>query len=470
MIVEALGLRATRDPQHLALQVGDLELSFDRWWRQSQAVACGLLERSLGRGERVALWSDPANWLDYAVAYFGVLAAGGVAVPLPSSSPAPAAREVLDDCSPQLLVTTSDVAPPPGRPTVSLDELRSTSTARAVPSLSPSEPAQILYTSGTTGRRKGVLASHGNLAAGLPPRRPPYLGHSHHALHAFPMGTNAAQAAMLATLVARPTLVIEPYFEADAFCEVIEACGIGSAFLVPAMITDLVRSGALERHDLSSLVLVSSTAAPLPRDVAGQLLSALPHVTLVDTYTTTEASPAQTVVVVDPSRPGTLGRPADPTALQVRDPQGRPQPAGTPGAVWLRTPGHARRYWGDGEATAAVVDGAWVRTGDIGVMDETGHLSLLDREADLVDAGGHNVSTLRVEDALRRQPGINEAAVFGVTSPGGGSVLAAAVVSDHAIDPAGLRRSLRDLLAPHEVPALLERVERLPHNEGGKVQ
>ncbi len=341
LVEEALRARASRDAHEVALLVDGHALTFASWQSRAHNVATHLVERGLRPGDRVLLWCDPDAWLDYAVALFGVYAAGGVAVPVPSTRPPRVVQEILADAAPTLTLSSTHVpAPAASLPIAPLTEHPADAPVPAVPLTAP---AQILYTSGTTGARKGVLATHANLAAGLPPLRPPYLGHSRRAIHAFPLGTNAAQTALLNTLVARPTLVITPEFDADAFCSLIEHHRIGSAFLVPAMAADLVRTGALARHDVSSLVLVSSTAAPLPRDVAADLLARLPRITLVDTYTTTEASPAQAVMVVDPSSRGTLGRPADPAAISIRGDAGRPVPAGSAGAVWLGTPGETRR-------------------------------------------------------------------------------------------------------------------------------
>jgi hypothetical protein len=325
----------------------------------------------------------------------------------------------------------------------------------------PRDPAQILHTSGTTGRPKGVTATHANLTYGLDPaprRRP--LAHSEHCLHAFALGSNAAQTMLLSALVTRPTTVIAPAFDADGFGALIERYRVGSVFVVPPMAIELVNRRIPERRDLSSVLLFGSTAAALPPAVALALAEALPNATLTNSYTSTEAAPAQLTMVFDPERPGALGRPARPGDLRITDEEGRPVPPGRTGAVWLRSAAPARGY-------AGAPAGPWVPMGDLGYQDEDGYLHLVDRADDVVKSGALAVSTLRVEAVLHEHPAVAEAAVVGVPHPVLGQVLAAAVVpTGQAGD---LRAFLAERLGRHEVPAHIRYIDTLPYNAAGKV-
>ncbi|MFB9532864.1 class I adenylate-forming enzyme family protein [Nonomuraea roseola] len=388
--------------------------------------------------------------------------------------------------------------------------------------VNPGDLAQILYTSGTTGRPKAVGASHANLThdRALRPNRRRF-AHSTRLLHAFPIGTNAAQAMLMNALDAHPTVMTLPTFTAARFARLIESHAVGTVFVVPSMASELLNHGAHERHDLSSVVLLGSAAAALPPALSLRLSAAFPNATLVNYYTSTEAAPAQTVMVFDKDRPAALGRAGFGSALRVTGEDGRRLPPGEVGEIWLRSAAAPRSYIGsrtagenadgrtadtgraDGEAGDLVVaDGAvtgrtaggdvrlaevgggvsgegsgggvfrdgWVRMGDLGYLDRDGYLYLVDRESDVVKSGAFKVSTLQVEAALYEHPGVAEAAVVGVEHPVLGTALAAAVVPRGPdLSVTALRAFLADRLARHEIPHRVLVVADLPRNRSGKV-
>jgi acyl-coenzyme A synthetase/AMP-(fatty) acid ligase len=232
------------------------------------------------------------------------------------------------------------------------------------------------------------------------------------------------------------------------------------------MAIELLSSRVHERYDLSSLVLVGSTAAALPPAVAAGLAKALPGATIVNYYTSTEAAPAQTTMVVDPGRPGSVGRPIG-NGLRVLGPDGEQVPVGETGEIWLRPPASPRTYLG--EAGSPVFRDGWVRMGDLGRLDDAGYLYLVDRESDVVKSGAFKVSTLQVEAALHEHPDVAEAAVVGIPHPVLGSAVAAVVVAAAPLTLPAVRRFLADAVPAHALPTRLLLVEALPHNAAGKV-
>ncbi|GAB2820838.1 hypothetical protein GCM10027176_26530 [Actinoallomurus bryophytorum] len=466
-----LTARAAVDPDRVALQLADGDrLTYREWDRRSDAVAWGMRDRGLRNGDPVGLVFEADGWIDYAVAYCGVQKAGGVAVPLGAHLGAATIAELLVRCGVAGTVHGRS-GPVPATPgwLAGIGELDRNGGPIDV-TVRTGDPAQILHTSGTTGIPKGVAATHANLTYGLDPaprRRP--LAHSRHCLHAFALGSNAAQTMLVNALVAAPTTVIAPGFDAEEFGALVERYRIGSVFVVPSMAIELVNRRIPERHDLSSVLLLGSTAAALPPAVALALTGALPGATLTNSYTSTEAAPAQLTMVFDPDRPGALGRPERPGDVRITDEDGWHVRAGRTGAVWLRSAAPPRGYHDDLAAGTRVFADGWVAMGDLGYQDADGYLHLVDRADDVVKSGALAVSTLRVEAALHEHPAVAETAVVGVPHPVLGQVLAAAVVPAGDVTEADLRAFLADRLGRHELPARIRFTESLPYNAAGKV-
>ncbi|WP_431906795.1 AMP-binding protein [Nonomuraea jabiensis] len=465
---DLLTSRAATDPDHTALIVaGQGSLTLAEWDERSTAAARALPGPL--KGERVALVFGAREWLDYAVSWMAVLKAGGVAVPLPDRLAPPELAYMIEDCGATTVVHGGgNPALPPGPAAVSWKELLSGPAVReetATPD--PLSLAQILYTSGTTGRPKGVAATHANLTSPpVHPKRRPF-AHSRHLVHAFPIGTNAGQVMLLHSLTAAPAVVTLPLFTPARFAALIEEYAAGTVFVVPAMAAELLNARVQDRHDLSSVLLLGSAAAALPPSVAAGLTTAFPNATVANYYTSTEAAPAQTIMIYDPDRPGSLGRAAGGSRLRIANADGTPVAPGETGEVWLRAAAHPRAYYGSGE-DSAFQDG-WVRMGDLGRLDDEGYLYLVDRESDVIKSGAFKVSTIQVESALHEHPAVADASVFGVPHPVMGTAVAAAVVATGPLALSDVRAFLSTRLAGHELPTVLLTLDALPRNAAGKV-
>ncbi|MEH1123086.1 class I adenylate-forming enzyme family protein [Micromonospora sp. CPCC 206061] len=471
-VPQLLATRAEAEPAHVAVSQGAGTLDLGAWQVRTQAIAAGLRAAGVRPGDRVGLLYGAQDWIAYVCSYTGVLAAGAVAVPLSTRS-APAELVYMLEHSGAAALLHGPTAQPPEVPVrlrwdaYAVAELPD---AEPVPGPGPGDAAQILYTSGTTGRPKGVSAAHANLTHGFrlnPPLRP--LAHSRQFLHAFPIGTNAGQTMLFNALYAHAGMLVTARFGPDHFARLIERHAVGSVFVVPAMAIELLRSGALARHDTTSVALLGSTAAALPPSIAAGLATALPRATIVNYYTSTEAAPTQSTVVFEPERPAALGKVVAGGALRVYDETGRPCPAGVTGEVWMRCAGTARFYHDDPAATRHVFRDGWTRMGDLGYLDADGYLYLVDRESDVIKSGADKVSTVAVEAALHEHPEIVEAAVFGLPDPVLGTAPAAALVATRPLSLGEVRRFLATRLAGHEQPSRIVHVDELPRNAGGKV-
>ena len=472
-IPDLLAARAEVAPDQPALIVADAgELSFAEWDRRANAVANALIDRGVPPRRPVGIVFGERDWIDVAVAWCGVMRAGCAAVPL-SSRLAPAEiGHALTDCAVAAVLHGEDVQPPPvGVWQATMAELGARDATPVQRAVAPEALAQIIYTSGTTGKAKGVGATHANLAFGTsagPKRRK--LAHSRHFLHAFPIGTNGGQMMLVNALDVSPAWLTLPYFTPGRFARLIESYKVGTLFLVPAMAIELLSARVQDRFDLSSVKMVASTAASLPPAVAAELTTAFPKATITNIYTSTEAAPAQTVMMVDPSRPASVGRPVGSSDVMIRNADGGRADPGEAGEVWLRSPAGPRAYIGDRQLTDAIFRDGWVRMGDVGYLDPDGYLYLVDRESDVIKSGAFKVSTLQVEAAIHEHPAVTEAAVLGIPHPVLGKVPCAAVVAHAPLDAAGLRTFLMPRLARHELPSQVAFVEELPKNHIGKVR
>ncbi|MEV0456689.1 class I adenylate-forming enzyme family protein [Catellatospora methionotrophica] len=446
-----LSWRCSLHPDRIAVEVhGVASLTFAQWDRDAARVADALRHRGVRPGTTVGLVFSGGDWTGFAVAYCGVQRAGAVAVPLPGDLPPARLDRLLAACSASMTVRGAD----------GVGELAERGEFDDRDDSRPDGMAQILFTSGTTGQPKGVAATHANLTTGAPahPRRMA-LGHSERFLHAFPIGTNAAQTMLLNSLTAKPSALTVAQFTPRRMARLLPH--VGTVFVVPSMAVELLDSQALQGLDLSGVHLVGSTAAALPPVVALRLAEAFPHAAIVNYYTSTEAAPAQASMVFDPARPDAVGR-SQPGTIRITDDTGAPVADGAVGQVWLRSP-HPRHYLGE----QAFRDG-WVRMSDVGRLHDN-FLYLSDRDSDIVKTGAHKVSTLEIEAALFEHPAVVDAAVIGLPHPVLGAQLAAVVVARAGIDLPAVRGFLAPKLASHQLPSRLVVVDRLPRNDAGKV-
>ena len=223
-------------------------------------------------------------------------------------------------------------------------------------------------------------------------------------------------------------------------------------------------------HDLEGVRWVFTGTAPLPQDTIDRLESLWPHLKLINVYGQTEgAGGASTRSASSLRKVGSVGQPADPDGLEIRDATGAPVAAGETGQIWVRT-AHPKRYWNDPEATAATWRDGWLDTGDVGYFDDTGDLILTGRSKEIIIRGGTNIAPAEVEDVLHSHAGVSEAAVVGVDHEILGQDVAAAVVMRPEHDgPPELDAWCRQRLADYKVPRVFVELDELPRNANGKV-
>lgn len=470
-----LELRAAQRPDDVAhALLGHEELTFAAWEAQANAAAHGLLARGIGPGDRVLVPAAVTQWTRYAVAWAAVLKAGGTVVPVPASAGADQVARVFES-SGAICAIADEPLPLPTR-TYRLDDLMAGQPTGPVGvPVDPTQDAEIIFTSGTTGRPKGVVATHENVlfpllrsrahadpssAASRPPRV---------SLHSLPPGTTVGQGLLVQPLNPAPhTTLTLPRFTPAELLDAIERHRPTDVVLVPAMAVALVNAGLRGTRDVSSVRQVRTTSAPIhPATLAG-LAELFPGARIRNVYSTTECWPRRLATDYDPQRPRSLGRPAPGTQVRIVGPDGEPVPAGVPGDVQLRSDAPQRRYDDEqGVSTVFLADG-WTRTGDVGFIDAEGYFYLVDRNPDLINTGGLNVSTLEVEAALMEFPGVIEAAVCGIPHPVLTECVVAAVRARPDLDLDALLAYIRNSQGA-AAPQRIIVVDDLPRNLLGKV-
>jgi acyl-CoA synthetase (AMP-forming)/AMP-acid ligase II/acyl carrier protein len=471
-VLDLFAARLDEEPDRVALVLdGERSLTLAEWDARSNAVAHGLLRRGVGRGDRVGLYFDGAQWIEYVVAYIAVQKAGAAAVPLSTRLAPGQVRFRLALCGAAFLVH-STAAPPPDvdLPTAAVEDLDGGDSGPVGVEVRPDDLAEVLFTSGTTGDSKGVGASHANITHGqqLHPAERKY-ANSRHLLCGFPIGTAAGQLSIMFSIVAAPTAVVVSRFDADAFARIIDALRVGTVILVPAMAIDLVNARVGDRHDLSSVLHLGCGGAALAPRMADRLAAMFPNAEVVNYYSSTEMTPILFTMPFGGQRSGSVGRPAAGVKVRIVGEDGEPLPTGETGEVCFRSSAPLREYYADPQATAHTFGSGWIRTGDFGYLDDDGYLFLVDRDKDVMKVGGLKVSTFQVEAALFEHSAVSDATVVGIPHPVMGRMVAAAVVLSKPVELTDLRAFLRERLADYELPTRIMVVDELPRGTMGKV-
>ncbi len=339
----------------------------------------------------------------------------------------------------------------------------------------PDAVHRLMYTSGTTGRPKGVMITHANLA---------WKNMAHVAelgvtrddvgLACGPLYHVGALDLVTTTLMSvGATTVLHRTFDAARVVDEIERSRVTVVWMAPAMLRAVLDEPGIAERDLSSLRLIIAGGEKLPIPFIDRLERTFPNAWLADAYGLTETVSGDTFLDRASTRTklGSVGRPCLYLDLEVWGDDGRPVPPGERGEVVLRGPKVFAGYWRDPDATAAAFAGGWFHTGDIGVKDVDGYVYIVDRLKDMIISGGENIAGSEVERVLDEHPEVLEVAVVGRPHERWGEVPVAHVVARPGTSPSAeeLIEHCREQLARFKVPAAIEFLDTLPRNPSGKV-
>ncbi|MEZ5317989.1 MAG: long-chain fatty acid--CoA ligase [Vicinamibacterales bacterium] len=504
--------QARMAPDRTAIVMRPLTLTYGQLDAMANQVAHGLRALGLGPGDHLAL-SCP-NTPHFPIVYLAILKLGGVVVPLnvllkpaeiayhledsdakallvfegtpelPMAQMARAACDQVPACRHLIVLTKDMTAPSPVEPALTLGQLMhgQPPVYDAHPT-SPDDPAVMLYTSGTTGQSKGAMLTHLNMVLNAIASRdmlaPALEGAPRgdvNVLVTLPLFHSTGQTAQMnAAFAGGWQLVLLPRFEATAVLAAFEAEQIHCWVGVPTMYWSLL--DCARRHDIdiaratASLRLCVSGGAPLPLAV----LEAFERATgarILEGYGLSETSPVAAFnQLARPSKPGTVGLPIVGCEIRVVDEADRPVPAGERGEVVIRGSNVMKGYYKRPQETAEALRGGWFHTGDVGILDADGYLSIVDRKKDLILRGGTNVYPREVEELLLTHPAVSLAAVVGVPDERlGEEVKAILVLRPGATATAeAIVAWCRERMAAYKYPRTVEFRDSLPIGPTGKV-
>lgn len=507
---------AARLPEKAAAIFFNRATSFGEINRQSDRLAAYLQRRGLEPGERVALWLP--NSPQFPIAFFGVLKAGGVVVPLNPTFKEPEAEHILKDCGARTLIGLDIVYEPIHnvRGNTPVEEVILTNVTEYMPSLlaklaflkkaqprqfpatlrlpdvlasgeggpAPVEPtpkedtAVLLYTGGTTGVPKGVMLSHYNLVSnavmGAECSR---MNGDARVLAVLPFfHAYGLTVCLLTPYHVGGTVIMLPQFHKKDTLKAIEKHRPTHFPGVPTLYVALLSHPKIRKYDLSSIQYCVSGAAPLPVEVAHRWREATGSM-IVEGYGLTETSPIASANPMDDwdkVRFGSIGIPFPDTEMKVVDLEtGEDLPAGEVGEVAIRGPQIMQGYWNKPEETERVLKDGWFFTGDVGKMDEDGYFYIVDRVKDMIIVGGLNVYPRDVEETLFEHEAVELAAVVGIPDDFYGEVPKAFVKLKEGYEGAVTEQALIDFCAERmqkqKVPRAVEIREELPVTIVGKV-
>ncbi len=485
--------RAQRTPGRVAIVCGGRELTYAGLDRRVAALAAALRGLGVRRGDRIAYLGP--NHPAFLETLFAAGSLGAIFVPLNTRLAAPELAGILADSGAGTLIYAPQQAGVMAalRPSLAAREVVALATpaagehdygqlaaaaagtggGMAAEPVSLDDPCLLLYTSGTTGQPKGATLTHGNISWNAvnvlvdSDFRPDEV-----ALAAAPL-FHAAGLNMLClpVILKGGTLVLEEAFDPGRALALIAAHRVTSLFGVPAMYDAMAAHPAWETADLASLRTLLCGGAPVPAATIRTYLAR--GLTFIQGYGLTEAAPG--VLLLDAahaqSKAGSAGVPHFFTDVRVAGPDLAPAAPGEPGEIIVAGPNVMRGYWGQPEATARVLAGGWLHTGDVAVTDEDGYVFVVDRIKDMIISGGENIYPAEIENALRDHPAVAEAGVIGVADARWGEAPRAVVV----LRP-GMRASEEDILgfldgrlARYKIPKSVRFADALPRTGTGKI-
>jgi long-chain acyl-CoA synthetase len=488
-IFDALERSKNRFPDKEAILFAGASITYSELHERAGRLSVALKEAcGLSPGDRVALFLP--NHPEFVIAYYAAARLGAIAVSLNVMLKRDEVKFILNDSDAKILITSSRLLEqvPDGRDIPSLkqifcidkteradvieiDRLSASGAPFAPADLAPDAGAAILYTSGTTGKPKGALLSHGNIISNIRATR-------HHTqmasddrlicylplFHCF--GQNFI---MNPALDAGATLVLHERFQVEEILESVKTHRISMFFGVPPVYQRLLSVPHIEKY-FRKVRYCFTAAAPMAVTVARQWQRTVGQI-IYEGYGLTETSPFASYNHDSLYREGSVGTPIEKVEMKIVDPEDRTLPAGEIGEIAIKGPNVMLGYFRRPKETAQAIRDGWFLTGDIGKTDADGYFYLVDRAKDMINVSGFKVWPREVEEVLFQHPGVSEVAVIGIEDADSGEAVKAFVVLQQGAvtQESDIIDYVRTRIADYKAPRFVEFIYRLPRNPAGKI-
>jgi long-chain acyl-CoA synthetase len=472
-------------PEAVAVRLGPLELTYAELDDRSARLAALLRERGLQQGDRVGVMLP--NVLEFPIAYYGVLRAGGIVVPMNVLLKRREIAFYLEDSGAKLLLAWhgfgDEAREGAAEAGAELIEVEPEAFAELLGDREPhtqladtdaEDTAVILYTSGTTGKPKGAELTHFNLSrnSDISARTTSNIQPGDVVLGALPLFHSFGQTvSMNASLRVGATLSLLPKFDPGEALEIMQRDRVTHFYGVPTMYGALLHHPERESFDTSALRICITGGASMPVEVLHGFEQAF-DCEVLEGYGLSETSPvASSNHPGRPRKPGSIGTPLEEVEMRVVDENDEEVPASEVGEIVIRGHNVMKGYWRRPEATEEAMRGGWFHSGDMARIDEDGYFFIVDRKKDLIIRGGYNVYPREVEEVLYEHPKIREAAVLGVPHDEWGEEIGAAVVchDGEELSPEEVSEYVKERIAAYKYPRVVWFLDELPKGPTGKI-
>jgi long-chain acyl-CoA synthetase len=483
-LAQILGEAAARDPEQVAVKLDDFALNYGLLEQAAKRIAGMLAARGIEPGDRVALMLP--NVPHFVVAYYGILRAGAVVVPMNVLNKQREVEYYLRDSGAKVMFVWDDFAEEadPAAADVGCESISvkpgefeqtlfATDPVEELVERESGDTAVLLYTSGTTGTPKGAELTHDNLLRNCRASRDLFdLGAGVVVLGALPLFHSFGQTcAMNNCVVAAGVLTLLPRFDPVKALEIIERDQVAVFEGVPSMYGAILNVPDHERYDTSTLRCCASGGAAMPVELMRGFEQAF-NCEILEGYGLSETSPVASFNHPDRERkPGSIGTPIAGVEMKVVDNSDNETAPGEVGEIVIRGHNVMKGYWGRPDATSEAMRGGWFHTGDLARVDADGYFFIVDRKKDMIIRNGFNVYPREIEEVLYEHPAVREAAVIGMPHDEFGEEIGAAVsIKDGAAVTADeIRDFVKDQVAAYKYPRKIWIVDELPKGPTGKI-